>query len=492
MDKIIKKIIESRTIEYGDYVIVGFSGGPDSLTLLHALSSVKEQLNLELYAVHINHKIRPIDCEVEAEHAKSVCVELDVPFRLVESDCKELAKKEKISEEEAGRKIRYEAFSKMAEEINQKGIAKDKIKIAVAQNSDDQVETVLFHILRGTAVHGLAGIPVRRRDECGFEVVRPLLDVSRSEIDSYVSDYGLKPNIDASNEKPIYSRNKIRLELLPELEREYNPSIRKAIAKLSEAATCDDDFMMQEAVPIYESMRSGMHEYVIDKLIDVHKAMKRRIAALMLEDESVHPTYELVNSIVGVIESENPSAMYNLPGGVTAERRYERLVFLQNESVEEPPIDDALKDGKEISLSVSSISEYRKISRSDGRSNESVNQPRIYAAFDLDKLIKAKGLDTNKDTASLISTLSITTRSRRRGDYIGTGNGSKKLQDFLVDEKVARTSRDDIKIATVGSEILWILPDEKFKSERYRNKGKYSQNYQIDNSSERVLFLELR
>lgn len=121
MDKIIKKIIESRTIEYGDSVIVGFSGGPDSLTLLHALSSVKEQLNLELYAVHINHKIRPIDCEVEAEHAKSVCVELDVPFRLVESDCKELAKKEKISEEEAGRKIRYEAFSKMAEEINQKG-----------------------------------------------------------------------------------------------------------------------------------------------------------------------------------------------------------------------------------------------------------------------------------------------------------------------------------------------------------------------------------
>ena len=283
----------------------------------------------------------------------------------------------------------------------------------------------------------------------------------------------------------------IRLELIPELEREYNPSIRKAITKLSEAAACDDDFMMQEAAKIYEYMRYGTHEYVIDMLIDMHEAMKRRIAALMLEDESVHPTYELVNSIVDVIGSENPSAMYNLPGGVTAERRYERLVFLQNESIQESPIDDALKDGKEISQSAISISEYRKMSRSDVRSNESVDPPWIYAVFDLDKLAKAKGLDTNKDMTSLISMLSITTRTRRQGDYIGTGNGSKKLQDFLVDEKVARTLRDDIKIAAIGSEILWILPDEKFKSERYRNKGKYSQNYQIDNSSERVLFLEL-
>lgn len=492
MNKIIKKIIDSRTIEYSDSVIVGFSGGPDSLTLLHALSSIKEQFNMELYAVHINHKIRPIDCEVEAEHAKSICEELDVPFRLIECDCKELAKREKISEEEAGRKIRYEAFSKMAEEIEQKGIAKDKIKIAVAQNSDDQVETVLFHILRGTSIHGLAGIPLRRHDECGFEVVRPLLDVSRSEIDCYVSEFGLKPNIDASNEKPIYSRNKIRLELLPELEREYNPSIRKAIAKLSEAAAYDDDFMMQKASKIYESMRSGTHEYAIDKLIGMHEALKRRIAALMLEDESVHPTYELVNSIVDVIESENPSAMYNLPGGVTAERRYERLIFLQNEAMQGSSVDDSLKYGKEISLSAISISEYKKMSGSDVRSNESVDEPRIYATFDLDKLAKAKGLDTNKGTASLISMLSITTRARRQGDYIVAGNGSKKLQDFLVDEKVARTSRDDIKIVTIGSEILWILPDEKFKSERYRNKGKYSQNYQIDNSSERVLFLELR
>nr|WP_298875974.1 tRNA lysidine(34) synthetase TilS [uncultured Mogibacterium sp.] len=492
MNKIIKKIIDSRTIEYGDSVIVGFSGGSDSLTLLHALASLKEKFDLNLYAVHINHKIRPHDCEVEAEHAQTICEEIEVEFRLFECDCKELAARDKISEEEAGRNVRYEAFSRVAEEIEQKGIAKDRIKIAVAQNSDDQVETVLFHILRGTAVHGLAGIPLRRHDEHGFEVVRPLLNVGRSEVDCYVSEFGLKPNIDASNEKPIYSRNKIRLELIPELEREYNPSIRKAIAKLSEAAACDDDFMMQKAVSIYESMRSGTHEYTLNKLIGMHEALKRRVASLMLEDESVHPTYELVNSIVGVIESENPSAMYNLPGGVTAERRYERLVFLKNESMEESSIDDALKDSKEISLSAISISEYKKMSRSDMLSNESADHTRIYAVFDLDKVAKAKGHDTSKDTASLISMLEIITRTRRQGDYIGTGNGSKKLQDFLVDEKIARTSRDDIKLATIGSEILWILPDEKFKSDRYKIKGKYSQNYQIDNSSERVLFLELR
>ena len=116
-----------------------------------------------------------------------------------------------------------------------------------------------------------------------------------------------------------------------------------------------------------------------------------------------------------------------------------------------------------------------------------------YAAFDLDKLFKERGFKAEMiGVSDESSRLDVRLRTRRPGDYIGTGNGSKKLQDFLVDEKVTKTSRDEIKLAAIGSEILWILPDEMFKSERYRIKGKYSQKYQVDNSSERVLFLELR
>ena len=243
MNGIIKKIIDSKTVENGDKVIVGFSGGPDSLTLLHALNSAKEELGISIYAVHINHKIRPVDCDVEAEHARRICIELGIPFKLVICDCKEIAERERISEEEAGRKVRYEAFSDMAYELERCGTPRDRIKIAVAQNADDQVETVLFHILRGTAVRGLAGIPIRRLDERGYIVIRPLLDISRTEIEGYINDCDLKPSMDKSNEKPIYSRNKIRLELIPELERDYNPSFRKAITRLSESAACDDEYM---------------------------------------------------------------------------------------------------------------------------------------------------------------------------------------------------------------------------------------------------------
>lgn len=490
MNGIIKKIIDSKTVENGDKVIVGFSGGPDSLTLLHALNSAREELGISIYAVHINHKIRPVDCDVEAEHARRICIELGIPFKLVICDCKEIAERERISEEEAGRKVRYEAFSDMAYELERCGTPRDRIKIAVAQNADDQVETVLFHILRGTAVRGLAGIPIRRLDEHGYTVIRPLLGISRTEIEVYVNDYGLKPSIDKSNEEPIYSRNKIRLELIPELERDYNPSFRKAITRLSESAACDDEYMMKEAVKIYEAIASGNHEYKLYKVRDVHKALKRRIAAMMLEAEDVHPTYELVNSLVGIIDSRSPSASYDLPGGITAERRYERLVFLQKKYVNEPRSGSGRHDIRGISTKAISIAEYQEF-RGSAEGSEEKDNP--HAAFDLDKLFKERGFKAEMiGVSDESSRLDVRLRTRRSGDYIGTGNGSKKLQDFLVDEKVPKTSRDEIKLAAIGSEILWILPNEMFKSARYRIKGKYSQKYQVDNSSERVLFLELR
>ncbi|WLD76706.1 tRNA lysidine(34) synthetase TilS [Mogibacterium neglectum] len=490
MKGIIKKIIDSKTIKHGDTIIVGFSGGPDSLTLLHALDSVKEVLGLSIYAAHINHQIRPVDCDKEAEHARDICEELGIPFKLVICDCKVLAKLEKVSEEEAGRKIRYKAFSDMANEIEQCGTSRDKIKIAIAQNSDDQVETVLFHILRGTAVRGLTGIPISRLDECGYMVIRPLLGISRTEIEEYVDDYDLKPNIDKSNEKPIYSRNKIRLELIPELEREYNPSLRKAVLRLSKSAACDDEYMMNEAMKLYDESISENHEYGIYKIRAAHGALKRRIATIMLEAEGVHPTYELVNSIVGIINSDNPSASYNLPGGKVAERRYDNLVFSQEKHGDDSYTESESWDITDISISSISIAEYLGIR---GGLNGSKEKRALYAAFDLDKLIRERGLETEIVCATNVrSQLGINLRTRKSGDYIRTGNGSKKLQDFLVDEKVPKSSRDEIKLAVIGSEILWILPDEMFRSERYKIKGKYSQKYQIDDSSERVLFLELR
>lgn len=523
MDKILRNIIASNTIAKGDSVIIGFSGGPDSLTLLYALNSMKSAYSLSLYAVHVNHRIRPGDCEAEAKHAKDICDKLRVPFELRVYDCRAIALRERISEEEAGRHVRYESFAEAAKAVEAGGVDRDRIKIAVAQNADDQVETVLFHILRGTTVHGLAGIAKVRLDEHGYKVVRPLLATPRSDIEEYISEKALEPNIDESNEKPIYSRNKIRLELIPDLEKKFNPSLRKSIIRLSETAACDDDYMMQAAEDAFARVKvntaiaddvcegkgrtcnDNEHEleaddkcevhYRIGPLIGMHAAVKRRVAAVILEENDIHPTYDLVNAIVSIVESDSPSASCSLPGGVIAERRYGELVLTDRQ----PQADvKALTKGKDVPIPtpfILSAEEYRK--KVSNVKREDIGQeaviPMRFASFDLDKLAESRGviIDEPCDGMELLSKLSIRLRTRRPADYISVGKGNKKLQDFLVDEKVPKSARDTVDFIACGDEILWILPRDDFKSERYRMRGKYSQKYQIDDNSKRVLFLEL-
>ena len=230
-------------MKYGEHIVTGLSGGPDSVCLFHVLLSLQEELDLKLYPVHINHKFRPGAAERDQDYVENLCAEHGLRCTTVVRDCGRLAAELGMTDEEAGRKVRYDAFRSVAEEIaagrdGESPVSPEHIKIAVAQNANDQAETILFRLLRGTGPDGLAGIAYSR-SEGRFRVIRPVLDITRSEIESYCRDNRLDPVIDHTNSETVYARNRIRLELLPLLERDYNPGIMSALVRLGRIAADD-------------------------------------------------------------------------------------------------------------------------------------------------------------------------------------------------------------------------------------------------------------
>ncbi len=233
-----KTIKDHELIEHGDKVLLGLSGGPDSLCLLHILKNLKDELGFELYAFHLNHKIRGAEADADEEWIREHCAALGIPLTVERRDVPAYAKEQGISTEDAGRRLRHELLkaeaARLAEDPEGPSAA-GPVKIALAHNRDDQAETVLLRILRGTGVHGLGAMEYERADG----LIRPLLDTPRSEVERYCRDNGLAARIDSSNAETDYLRNRVRLELLPQLEA-YNPNIKESLVRLASAAREDD------------------------------------------------------------------------------------------------------------------------------------------------------------------------------------------------------------------------------------------------------------
>jgi len=238
-ERVRNTIINNHLIEKGEHIVIGLSGGPDSVCLFHILCQLREELGIRLYAVHINHGLRPGAADEDQKYTEDLCARYQVPCRTFSFDVTRIARESGMSSEDAGRKVRYQSFFEVADQIeNETG---GSIKIAVAQNMNDQAETVLMRILRGTGTEGLVGIEYLRTEK-NRGIIRPLLDVTRAEIELYCKENGLDPRIDLTNLEPIYTRNKIRLELLPYLSENYNGNIVAALNRLSRIAKEDKDY----------------------------------------------------------------------------------------------------------------------------------------------------------------------------------------------------------------------------------------------------------
>lgn len=229
--KIIDTIKKYNLIENGDSIVIGVSGGPDSICLLHLLNEIKNELNFKIYVAHINHMIRK-EADEETEYVKDFCKNLGIECYIKRIDVIEIANNLKRGTEETGRKIRHEFFNEILEKTNSN-------KIATAHNNNDKVETILMNILRGSGSNGLKGIePIRDN-----KYIRPLINTSREDIEEYCNTNKLNPKIDKSNHENIYTRNKIRNIVIPYIKKEFNPNIIKTINRLSEVATEENEYL---------------------------------------------------------------------------------------------------------------------------------------------------------------------------------------------------------------------------------------------------------
>lgn len=218
------------------------SGGPDSITLLDVLLKIQKEIKFNIVVAHINHMIRKEAID-DQKYVEEFCKNRKIPCFVKQVEIQDIAKKQKIGTEEAGRKIRYEFFDEILKQTNSN-------KIATAHTKNDNVETVLMNIIRGTGTSGLKGIEVIRENK----YIRPLLNCKRNQIEEYCKKNNLKPRIDKTNMENIYTRNKVRNLLIPYIQKEFNPNIIEAIDRLSKISKEENQFIEDKTIQAYKEI----------------------------------------------------------------------------------------------------------------------------------------------------------------------------------------------------------------------------------------------
>ena len=251
LNKILNTINKYNLIKKGDKIVIGVSGGPDSMCLLDSLYCLKEKLGIEIFVAHVNHMIRK-EADSETEYVKEYCKNKNIKCYVKKVNVEKLAKEQKLGTEEMGRKIRYEFFNEIAQKENAN-------KIATAHNLNDNIETVLMNILRGSGISGLKGVEISRK-ETNIEYIRPIRECERQEIEKYCEKQNLNPMIDKTNFENIYNRNKIRNEIIPYLKKEFNPNVLEGINRLSDIAREEEKYFDKIITEKYEELKIEENE----------------------------------------------------------------------------------------------------------------------------------------------------------------------------------------------------------------------------------------
>ncbi|MGI6212321.1 MAG: tRNA lysidine(34) synthetase TilS [Anaerovoracaceae bacterium] len=338
-EKVKRFIREEDLFNAHTHIVLGLSGGPDSVCLFDVLRKLAPDMDLTIHPVHVNHQLRGESALSDQNYVLGLCRAAGIPLKLVTFDCEKLARERGVTTEEAGRDRRYQAFFEEAEHIRQTGVPRQRLVIAVAHQSDDQVETVLFRLLRGTGPDGLAGMLPKRPDDSGFTVVRPLLSCSRQEIQDYCERHELDPHFDETNGQKDYARNRIRLEVLPYLE-DRNPGTRSALLRLAAACRQDRahfDVLVRQALGEAEQER-GPGRLVLSRaaLGRLKKPVLRRLLREAFDQIGLKEdlSYQNLQDAEAAIRGGAPSAALDLPHSFGLECRYDSVVLFQKEAVE--------------------------------------------------------------------------------------------------------------------------------------------------------------
>lgn len=288
INKVLSAIESHNMIKKDEKIIVALSGGADSVTLIHCLNKIKEEIGFELFACHVNHNLRGAESDSDHAFAEALCKEMNIPLKIFSIDVSKAMEKH-TSVEETARTLRYQAFSEESERLN--------AKVATAHNSCDNTETVLLNLLRGTGLKGLCGIPPVRD-----YLIRPLILCTREEIEAYCDINGLRYVTDKTNFSTAYTRNKIRLEILPKLL-EINPSLYGGVNRMTAALSEDSVFLENMAKKELCAAKIGDKTYNSEKLASLPRPILTRTISLILKERDIEPTAIKIKGFEEIIKS---------------------------------------------------------------------------------------------------------------------------------------------------------------------------------------------
>jgi len=416
-------------LEQNDRVIVAVSGGPDSMALLHILLTLQAEYSLELFVAHVNHMFRGAEADEDADYVKKIAVQwgvscfvtrIDVPARMVDRG---------LSAQVAARETRYQYFNHIA-------AITDATKIAVGHNADDQAETVLMRFLRGAGPEGLAGIPAVRGG-----IIRPLIDIFRDQIEEYCCARQIEVRRDPSNLKPVYLRNRIRHQLLPVLEKEYNSALRRNIINLADILQAEEIYWAEIVCREMDSCvcwcDDGPH-ILAAPFKGIAIALQRRLLRALLAKMDISGAgYVHIEGLRELVIGGTVGQCADLPGMYFTVKLYSDIVFKQKHSRYLP------KAVPQLPLNIPGTTRVPELGLVVNTSFELERHTELPGGylFDWEKLHKP-----------------MYVRTRRPGDkfyHLGIGH-RKKLKEFFIDKKVPQAERDKVLIVTHGEEILLI------------------------------------
>lgn len=434
--KVIRFIKENELLSSGEKILIALSGGPDSVFLLHFLNKFKKKFRIEIGAVHINHKLRGKDSERDELFCKAVCDELSIPIYTLRKDVKSYSKKNKISLESAGRKIRYDFFEK---------VAKDNMypKIATAHNADDNAETVLLNLIKGTGLKGIAGIPVKRNN-----IIRPILSLTKKEILNYLDKNQFEYRIDESNLSNDFERNFLRNEIIPLIQKNINPSFSNS--------TLNTSLNLQQ-------LNSGLTE-IVGALKSAVKVRHNKIVSIPIEYIKKSKAFIISYSLKEIID-ENFS--------VKIESGDLKKIFLltkkqsgKSEELSEKLI--ALKERNEITIQKkASVKNLKQKKISIGNEVEIDGKILSISRVKKDEVKISKTKKVEFISADGLNSFFIV-RTWEQGDkFFPIGmQGTKKISDYLNDIKINSFEKKQQLVLENKGKIIWVIGkrlDDRFK-----------------------------
>jgi len=457
-EKVLSYIKDNSLIESGDKILVALSGGPDSICLLNILLELKEELNIDIAAAHLNHLLRGEDAFKDEEYVINICNNMGIKCFVKRVDINGYAKEHKLSSEMAGRNVRYYFFDEIVEE---EGFN----KVATAHNANDQAETILFRLMRGTGLEGLGGIKASRDNK----IIRPILCLSREQVEKYIELKNLNPRIDKTNFEKIYNRNKIRLDILPYMKENFNEDIIQTLNRMSLLLQKDNEFLENLSLSFYNKYCIQYDDYFIIKkeiFKEEESIVNRVLRHAITRYSKSNYDFEMKHIYkISYLAKNNSGKSVDLPNGIYVENIYGDI-YIKNKIKKY----DINNKKEKIILSKDNINkntiEFNKFSiefsvMSNYQSNDiRLNQGNLMQYFDFDKI---------NDNISI--------RNRNDGDkLIPLGmSGSKKLKDIFIDMKIPKEERDNIPILCFDEKVAWIIGIRT------------SENYKLTNESKNIL-----